>query len=393
MKRCHETPFTSFNPYIIPDDIYGAIYHHLSPKDKNAFSEVDKKRLEICSTLAKAICFLPPKTSSNPPEKIYETLLARYPNIQKLTIEADRPVYLTNNLKQICDFIDFLEANQKNHPLSHVKELNIQELAWNVKLDYLNPLHIQLHRDLNKRFNSSLGHSKLESFVWKKVSEDVCYPTSFLEMQPILDKALDLKHFKMESIYHGIMEPFDLSFVKQTKLVSAAVGLCKPATALTLEKCSLLESLELNCVAFSPLLVTPVFRNQAWNLKRLKVSYQFSDFEFAMQMPHLESLSATVSSSLSDHAELENLGRYCPKLRELYLGDLNLSEEGLTRLLKGLPNLEILQYEHTQLEISDETRASITQSCCPKIDTFSSEKTAPNEKCMTFYSSKIGLKS
>lgn len=388
MKRCNENPFIPFDPYIIPDDIYGAIYQHLSPKSKNAFSQVDKHLLKLCSHLATSICFLPPKSSSNPPENIYQVLLARYPHIQKLTIESDRPVYLTKNIKQLCDFIDFLNANEENHPLSHVKELDIQELEWDVELDLYRPLHKQWHKDLNKRLLSSLSHNKLESFVWKTLNSHDVTPLSFLEIQPILEKAVELKDFKIDGILDAITENFYLSFEKQTKLVSACVGLSKLQTVLSLKGCSELESLDINCNTICPTVFTPAFKNQAWNLKRLKLSLQCSDFQFNEQMPHLEILNL-YRSALGDQSPLEDLGINCPKLRELRLDHISLSEEGIARLLQGLSNLEVFIFE-ADLEITEEIMGSITQNC-PKINSFMSEMISPNRIEWTFYSEINGI--
>lgn len=169
MKRCNENPIIPFDPYVIPDDIYGVIYHDLSPEAKRAFSMVDKKRLEICSQLASAIWFMPPKDFSKTSDNIYRHLIARYPNIRKITFEA---YFQVNGKKvfekQIHALIDFLNKNKDKHPLSHIKQMDIREIGCD-----------------NQAFLGPLSHPRLESVIWRTLHGSSALHGK--DIQPILD--------------------------------------------------------------------------------------------------------------------------------------------------------------------------------------------------------------
>lgn len=380
MKRCNENPYIPFDPYIIPDDLYGAIYQHLSPESKSTFSLVDKKRLEICSQLATAICFLPPEEYSKAPENIYQCLIERYPNIQVLTFESRyRCGGNQSNESKIRSLIDFLNANQEKHPLGHVKVMNIQEIDWHQRLNFrsLEPndiLHMDQMRELNRSFLSALSHTKLESITWKafQISTVLRGP----EIQPVLEKASELKHFKFDAVVH---DEFNLSFEKQSELVSAQflprvdVG---PATINSLSKCLNLKILTAGYSHSEDL--QNAYKNNAWNLKRLMLTAMRDahDLSFTTQMPALESLRI-FGSFILDSARLQDLGTNCKSLKKLHIQHLFLNEEDLCHAFQGFSNLEMLIF-NTSNEITEKIRESFKVNC-PKLDGY-------NHQIISFWS-------
>lgn len=378
MKRCSENPSIPFDPYIIPDDIYHAIHQHLSPQSKRAFSQVDKHRLKICSHLATAICFLPPKDFSHYPKNIYPCLIERYPNIRKITFESRYRCGSNESYdKQIRAFIKFLNANPDKHPLEHIKEMDLQEIDWHHWLstrstDPTHALHIDNIRELNRSLLSNLSHAKLESITWKAFK--LATVIRLQEIQPILEKAAGLKHFELDAI---INEEFNLSFERQPQLVTAIFTPRIPLGPLATHSLSSCQNLETLITGYSNSQdMQNAFNKNAWGLKQLTLTavQDTTELSFTKQMPHLEFLTLFGSFFL-DHSKILELGQNCPNLKELRIQRLDLSEEDFIQAFQGFPNLELLIFEEPS-KLTAKVWESLKTNC-PKMNSYNLQWSSP----------------
>lgn len=374
MKRCCENPFTT-----IPSDAFDYLHQYLSPGARKALSQVDKYRLEVCSKLANSICFFPSEKHSDAPENIYPCLIERYPNIQKLTLESR---YLSGNEgasheKQIQTLIAFLTTNLDKHPLSHIRNLDIQEIKWADNLKHAN--------ELNRSFLGALSHAKLESVTWRILGEATLLKGE--EIQPILEKATELKHFQLNG--HILSDQFNLSFEKQPHLVSAIFNpglFIYHKTITSLSGCRDLKTLAVGCHFLDMPDMQKAFNKNSWNLKRLTllIPSKNSNITFTKQMPELEFL--TILDGLpSDRLRLGKLGLNCPKLKELRILKLGLNEDRVDRQLQGLSNLELLIFKGSD-QLAERVWDSIKANC-PKIDSKTSTPISLGCTEWTFYSS------
>jgi hypothetical protein len=391
LKRCNENPVIPFDPYIIPDDIYGVIYQYLSPESKSAFSLVDKQRFKICSHSATAICFLPPKGFSNYPKNIYSGLIERYPNIRKITFKSRFRIGSNESYeKQIRALIKFLNANPDKHPLEHIKEMDLQEIDWNQRLsirstDPNNALHIDNIRELNRSLLSALSHAKLESITWK--SNKMATVIREQEIQPILEKAVGLKHFAFDAI---INEEFNLSFEKQSNLVSASFTPRITLGPLATHSLSTCQNLKALITGYSQDMQNAFIKN-AWGLKQLTLTavQDTTELSFTKQMPHLEFLTLFGSFFL-DPSKILELGLNCPNLKELRIHHLDLSEEDFIKAFQGFPNLKLLIFEEPH-KITTKICESLKTSC-PKLDSYSLQWSSPWSNRWIFSSSSMSCR-
>lgn len=374
MKRSYET---SYN--IIPNDVFGIIHQHLSAESKSALSQVDKFQLKVCSHLATDICFLPPKELSNTPDNIYPGLIARFPNIRKITFESyyqedDEKIFQ----KQVRALINFLSKNKDKHPLSHVKEMDIREVRCG-KMPALKDLE-----NINLSFLSALSHPGLESIIWRTFNGST--PLHSVNIQPILEKAVNLKHFQIHGLFQFLH--INLSFKNQSELASVLFNSGLNASAKTiksLSQCENLEKLATGYHYFTADSIEKIFNSSTWNLKHLTLTIpsKNADLSFTKQMHLLESLTI-----LSGHpsTSLINLGTNCPNLRELRIEKLTLEDEKIAKMLQGLSKLEVFIFKspHAPTEIVLES----LNNNCPLLDAHQSQSTITAWKQWTYFSSK-----
>ena len=363
MKRGYETSY-----YNIPYDVYGIIHRYLTSESKSALQQLDKIHLSVYSKLAHEIILKPPQGLSQTPDNIYKILIERFQNIRKITFEScyfedDKKAFQ----KQIRMFIEFLMTPIEKHPLSHIRELDIREMESD-----------------NSLFLSALSHSGLESVVFRTFHQSTLLNGKAI--QPILEKAANLKHFQI----HGIFEAFhnNLSFVNQAELTSVLFdsnALCSAKTIQSFSQCKKLEKLATGYHYFTAHSIEKIFNSNLWNLKHLilTVPSQNANVSFTKQMPLLESLTI-----LSGHPSnnLVNLGTNCPKLRELRVEKLTLEDDKIAKMLQGLSNLEVLIFKspHTPSRVVLEA----LKLNCPKIDSDDQKPTVTAWKQWTYFSSK-----
>lgn len=363
MKRGYETTYSS-----IPCDVYGIIHQYLPSSAKGVMRQLDKEHLTMYSKLAKDIIIKPPQDLSKTPANIYEILIERFPYIQKLTfesyyLEGDKKIFQ----KQIHALIEFLNKNKDKHPLSHIKEMDIREI------EHDNPLFLR-----------ALGHSGLESVIWRTFHGSTALQGK--DIQPILEKAKGLKHFQI----HGSFESFhnNLSFANQPELTSVqfdsnVFGSAKTITSLS--QCKKLEKLATGYHYFTAHTMEKIFNSNVWNLKHLilTVPSQNANVSFTKQMPLLERLTI-----LSGHpsTSLINLGANCPSLRELRIEKLTLEDEKIAKMLQGLSKLEVFIFKSPH-EPSRLVLESL-KSNCPLLDSHESKSTVTAWKHWTYFSSK-----
>jgi hypothetical protein len=363
MKRGYETTY-----YSVPYDVYGIIHHYLTSASKSTMRQLDKEHLSVYSKLAKNIIIKPPQDLSKTPDNIYQILIERFPNIRKLIFEScyfevDKKVFQ----KQIHALIEFLNKNKDKHPLSHIKEMDIREIECD------NPLFLR-----------ALSHSGLESVTWRTFY--AATPLNGKSIQPILEKAIGLKHFQI----HGIFESFhnNLSFANQSELTSVlfdsnVFGSAK--TIKSLSQCKKLEKLATGYHYFTAHSIEKTFNSNPWNLKHLilTVPSQNANVSFTKQMPLLECLTI-----LSGHPSnnLISLGTNCPNLRELRVEKLTLEDDKIVKMLQGLSKLEVLIFKSPH-EPSRMVLESLKNNC-PEIDSHESKSTVTAWKQWTYYSSK-----
>ena len=324
MKRCQE--YVPLDPFsFIPDDIFYNIHQNLSPTSRRRLSLLDKHRLAVCARIVKEICFLPPDSRDNSLEDVYQNLIARYPKIQKLTILSHRVNFKTNNREQILDFIVFLDSKKNEaHPLSHIKEMDIQEMKLPQALVHCSEEDLNNHTFLNHMLLSALSHAKLKSVTWRTFRKTT--RLTGLEIQPILNKANSLKHFQVEGIFK--LQSHSLSFKNRTDLNT--IKLCRGILVdhVTISTLQNSPNLSLLNIEYSYRDKTEqAFTKSTWNLKHLTLSLpmNFTNLAFLEKMPHLEYLTL-----LNGYPTIHNLKLF--KLREMRIEKLNLSEEKIATM-------------------------------------------------------------
>lgn len=357
MKRCQEH-FGSYFPFdTLPLEIFERIHDNLDASDKVNLRKVSMSMLRDCSSLARSICFLPPKIFSDAPENIYQELLERYPNISKITFQSNhRCGGNRSNEKQIRALIAFLTNNKDEHPLSHIRKLDIQEIDWHDMLDpalAVHTPHIADIKELNRSFLNALSHDKLESVVWRTFDDCSCLTGQ--EIQPILEKSLNLKHFQLAGSipFHKL----HISFEKQSQLASVIFKsdlLVDDKTITSLSKSQKLKTLSFGC------------------------HHRDSSLEFTKQMPNLEFLTICNRFPLNEN-KLESLGINCPRLKELRIDKLELNNDGIARLIQGLFKLEVLIFKEPHQIEEDALIESIKENC-PKMDIVASRSVPPDLK-------------
>ncbi len=125
-----------------------------------------------------------------------------------------------------------------------------------------------------------------------------------------------------------------------------------------------------------------IFLTKSWNLKRLAIHLKCEDFGFTKNMPHLEFLTLR-GSSLSEEANMEELGINCKNLKELRMSPMQLNKTRLDKLTKQLSKLEVFIFRGPQkLQDTEET----IKNNCPLLNLNHSEK-SNRWSLLTFYSS------
>ena len=438
MKRCNENLFN--HPMdlwaSVPLDTFSIIHQHLLPESRVALSQVDQYRRKACSDLVKSICFTSPKEFSIAPSDIYLRLIKRYTNIQKLTFKS---LCRSASLFDIVDthykintLIEFLKA-QKDHPLSHVPEIHIEEIAWCGLLDENSGSkkehfsHIARHTNL--AFIKAVSHPKLASLSIELLKQSALRGP---DIQSILENGIELKHFQIKGIASGEDYPM-FALVKSQKLESLVLPPCKNLKSVFVDEMypnlKRLEIDEVNLDEFEFALKTP-------NLEYLKTGYIYpeesDDFSDSWTFPNLKELHIggmdlsidefpltnwpnlkifTLRTclwpselSLFDMPELEclNLADYSydsdpgtedfclnfPKLKELLIGDLGIyQEESIHLLFKGLSNLELIDITNasslTKVFPNLERCIELIKIHCPKINDVTQDN---HSKRVTFFS-------
>lgn len=381
MKRYDEfiTPFDLLS--WLPVDLFNVIHQELPPQSKAALTLTDKHKHLLCSQVAKEICFLPPNHSSAPPKDIYPALLARYPNIRKLTLLSHRNNCKTNNATQIHNLIKFLNFQKDRLPLSHIKELDIQEMKLPCALVHCSKQDLKDHSHLNQNLLRALSHPQLESVIWRTFRKSTRLTCE--DIQPILDKAISLKHFQTMGIFNRPQHT--LSFKIQTQLQSIILS---PSIYVDHQTISSLK----NSLNLKILNATYSCRNNdenawnqiPWNLKQLTLSIPINliNIAFIEKMPLLEHLTILNGFPTINSLKL-------PNLRELRIERLNLSEDSIATLMLELKELEVFIFQGEYPAVEKVWTA--IQSNCPKIDSCLSDLTKQPWNCWIFYNSANGI--
>jgi len=368
------TPSTSWND--LPDDALHLIYQFvgLQPGIKKEFGEVNKVIREIGLSIVKSIRISAPyrdyldsapltMPEDTMPEDIVMRLVKRYPNAEEIyfRFEPDEEKYLRT-------FITYLTANHQQHPLSHIKKMRVGEVR---QYSY------SIGKEFNRLFLQALSHSDLESitinastFGSTMTGEDV---------KPILENSPHLKEFTLKCLTTGVDTLIDISFVKQSHLISAIFRAFRwpTKTIESLKACPALQTLVLETPHINENEVKQILINEhPWNLKRLGIGTITinSDNELdaiTKKLPGLERLHITLGDITEDG--FENLGVNCPHLRTLKIIHKNITDNGIDRLTTRLPHLEMVDIYQGVDMVFDEafnfTEASIISIArnCPRL--------------------------
>ncbi len=369
MKRSYE-PTPSYIPYL-PPEIYGYIRQFMSSESRANWCAVDKERRDMFSKLASSICIRPPtERLSSSPVSIYEDLIARYPHVQKIKFEPcsfdDRELSFE---KRILAFIDFCKKSE-NHPLTHVKELNVRKLLSN---------------DTNKAFLNALSNPGIESVIFR--------PHLALEslgredIQPILTNSKGLKHFQIQGLITTFSIPISFKDLPElTSVIMAPDAYISPVTIKSLRRCTKLDSLSASYHAWIAPGVEQAFKNHTWNLKHLSLAFPFrsTTLSFIKQMPLLESLTLHCDFIPPN---LKNLSAKCPNLKKLHVETSDQDDYQLAKTLQGFSNLETLIFISSSNP--GETLLKSIGDNCPKLKLSKSKKISDTCTRWTYYETKL----
>ena len=201
----------------------------------NRLSEVDKNLYHLSAIITKSICLRPPSLLDKAyPDTILIQLVERYPNLRKLAIGKKYKEFGTYETTHLGAFIVYL-TTQSRHPLSHVKSLIIHEVEGN---------EADESKKLNRLLMESLSHPKLKSLTIQLLYQNSVL--SGLEIQPILEKSIHLKNFRL-NCFPDNHASIELTFKNQTSLTSAYFHeFCGPISTLeSVKSCAKLSSLRI----------------------------------------------------------------------------------------------------------------------------------------------------
>jgi hypothetical protein len=223
-------------------------------------------------------------------------------------------------------------------------------------------------RYINRQLLSSIGHHALES-----VRIEAYYKGTILsgnEIQPLLNNSPNLKKFT----YHGdLYEFFEkrvvLSFENQLQLSKAKFvrWVYTPETITSLKNCKKLEQLIIRSegISYKDKIKAILINDHPWDLKRLELEHIAPDndqelYDLTRRVPGLEMLDMKLNGISEDGMEI--IGNNCPKLKALRFRDAGLTNPGLEKLTRQLPDLEVISIKGA-CKITEEGIAAIAKNC------------------------------
>ncbi len=334
----------------LPLDIFKLI--HMKARSKR-LSEVDKALYKICSSVTGSLRLCPPRLiQGSYPEDILVELIKRYPDIRTLAIGKRKRGFGASEEVHIRAFAVFL----KQYPLDHLSHLMVREIEGTGPDE---------SKQINQMLLESLSNSNLSS-----VSIQILFETSVLsgiEIQPILEKSINLKKFKLNCRHANEHPSIALTFAKQPHLISAEfIEFCEPLETLqSIRSCQNLKIMRLTNAHNSTQIKQMLASDSSKNLKRLSLSgITVSSNEelsgITKANPNLDHLNITLNNITENG--LKVIGQNCSKLRSLILSYQNVTDHDLDLLFSQLPSLEELTI-CKGYQITGPGVAAIAQNC------------------------------
>ncbi len=356
---------------ILPIEILVSIHKYIDPNIKKIFSAASKTLQQIGIEFTQCLRIYPPycinnKHSPDIPDYILVKIIDKYPKAKKL-IFGPMPNYSgmnefrTKEGKYLRVLINYLTVNYQQHPLYHIKKMEIRE----IERDIFSDVSTESVRELNRLFMKALSHSNLES-----VSVTANTNGSIItgeEVKEILVESTKLKKFKLDCFQAD--RPIEISFTNQKHLISAKFHHFNGPTSVitSLKTCIKLQTLVLDHIKFIDANeVKHVLMNEhPRNLKRLEIREIKinSDHELNSITSKLQNLEY-FDTSLCEVTEdgFEKLGKNCKNLRILKFDYPTITNNGIAKLTSHLPHLKILNFQRGY-NITDDGVKAIAVNC------------------------------
>lgn len=339
MQLATKNPFAA-----LPLDIFRSVRNR---ENSETLSTVDKKLYELCVNVTQSIRLCPPDPYQDKyPDSILVDLIKRYPLIKRISIGKKHTGFEKTQEKHLSTLISYLNV----HPLIHIKTLIIREIEGS--------------KELNRTLMGSLSHSGLESITIKVLYEESVL--TGLEIQPILEKAFNLRVFKLNC--HAAKHPsIALTFAKQTQLSSAQfIEFCEPMDTLkSVKSCPKLKSLRLTNAHDSTQIKQLLSSKASRTLKRLSLPGLIIDSDAELDAitkmhPNLEHLNITLGNVTEKGFQM--IGKNCPHLSLVIFSYPNATDQGLEKFTRKLPLLKELTLIRS-CNITEKGVAAIAQNC------------------------------
>lgn len=333
----------------LPLEIFKLIRHKAHVKH---LSQVDKNLYMLSCHVTETLCICPPSfTKSAYSESILVDLIKRYPHIKKLSIGRKNRGFESSEES----YLRVLNVYLSIFPLDHVKTLIFREIGGTGADE---------SKEINRQLMQALSHIKLESISIRLLNETSILTGS--EIQPILEKSLNLKKFKLRC-YSNDHPLIALTFAKQAHLISANfIEFCAPAETLeSVKSCSKLKSLKLSNAHHSQHIKTLLSEKASEKLTRLSIPGITIESDIELNAitkthPNLEHLNITLGPISDEGAAI--IGSNCPKLRSILLNYQTATDKGLALLSSKLASLEEL-WMNKGFNITGTGVAAIAKNC------------------------------
>ena len=332
---------------ILPVDLFGFLFSHLSREDAKKLAHTDKIMLKLSGMLIQSIRLFPPYSGSNKDahEDTLVDIIKRYPNARKLTLgpKFSHPRTGCEGFgKSEEPLLRAMIAFLKSYPKKPFRKIELHEM--------------NMPPDLHLALIEAFKLSQIHSIVIRAYGNNSALQSS--EIQSILTQDVTLKKFKWVRDEHSMVRKVfskalvvSPSFQDQPNLISAKFHHLHLhlKTIQSLQTCKSLETLVLDQCYFKNNEIKTVLSNLSLSrLKRLELSNIaiLSDLE-------LDKVTKDLSNLEMIHITMKNVGlegfkslkKNCPHLRALKLHYPSAKDQELEYLAQNFPDLEMLSFE------------------------------------------------